>query len=122
MARTVAAHSLPAEVDGSTLHLLLQEERAMLQGAATEQRVASALSRHFGVTVQVRIRHGRPASETPADREQRCASERLQVAVTSIENDAYVRLLLDGFGGRLHRDSIRPRGEQRAQNGEGGTT
>jgi DNA polymerase-3 subunit gamma/tau len=108
MARTVAAHSLPARVEGTTLHLVLREERAMLQVAATEDRIGSALSEHFRCTVGVRILHGRPPSETPADRDARRATARQQAAENSIEGDANVRLLLDAFGGRLLRDTIRP--------------
>jgi DNA polymerase-3 subunit gamma/tau len=106
MPRTVASHCLPEAVEGATLQLLLQQEHEILYQPQCDERIAAALATRFGHAVTVRVRPGRVEGETPAARAARIAAERQQQAVTAIEADANVRLLMENFSGKLHRDSI----------------
>ena len=106
MARTVASHCLPQAVEGATLQLLLQQEHEILYQPQCEERIAAALATRFGHAVTVRVRPARVEGETPAARTARIAAERRQHAVAAIEADANVRMLMENFSGKLHRDSI----------------
>jgi len=106
MARSVASHCLPESVEGSRVQLLLEQEQAILQQPQCAERIAAALEAHFGHAVVVSLRAGRLEGETPAARAARIVSERQRAAVAAIEADANVRLLLERFSGKLHRDSI----------------
>ncbi|MBP8924655.1 MAG: DNA polymerase III subunit gamma/tau [Pseudomonadales bacterium] len=107
VARSVAANSVPERVDSGVVHLLLQEQQAMLYNVQCDERIAAALSVHFDRTIKVCTRIGTPAAETPATRELRIQAARQQQAIEAIEADANVRALLSEFAGRLHRDSIK---------------
>ena len=106
MARTVASHSLPEAVEGATLQLLLPQEHEILYQPQCDERIAAALAARFGHDVTVRVRTGRVEGETPAARATRIAAERLRQAVAAIEADANVRMLMENFSAKLHRDSI----------------
>ena len=107
VARSLAANALPERVEGQVVHLVLQEEQTALRAASAEERLAEALSRHFGAVVALRIRTGQPAAETPAARDVRAADERRRIAAAEIEHDANVRLLVQTFGGKVHAETIR---------------
>ncbi len=107
MARSVASNSVPERIDNDMLHLVLQEQQAMLYNPQCDERIGAALSVHFGRTIRVATRIGTPGTETPATRELRIQAARQRQAIAAIEADANVRALLDEFAGRLHRDSIR---------------
>ena len=106
MAGTVASHCLPEAVEGATLQLLLQQEHEILYQPQCDERIAAALASRFGHAVTVRVRPARVEGETPAERAARLAAERQQQAVAAIEADANVRMLMENFSGKLHRDSI----------------
>jgi DNA polymerase-3 subunit gamma/tau len=106
ISRSVAAHSLPEAVEGSSVRLLLEEEQGILLQPQSAERIAAALGARFGERVSVSLRAGRVTGETPAARTARIAAERQQQAVAAIDADANVRLLLERFSGKLHRDSI----------------
>jgi len=108
MARSLAMHALPHDVENGRLLLDLGPAHASLASAAAIERLAAAVSAHFGVSIDVSLRSADPAGETPAARESRLLEERRAEAVLRIEQDANVRLLIDTFAGRLLRDSIRP--------------
>ena len=103
----MAVNSVPERVEAGVVHLLLQEQQAMLYNAQCDERIAAALSVHFDRTIKVFTRIGMPAAETPATRELRIQATRQQQAIEAIEADANVRALLSEFAGRLHRDSIK---------------
>jgi len=107
VARTIAAHCVPERVQDQTLFLLLEEETGIMYNPQCDERIAAALSAHFDTPCRVSIRGGKPAHETPAARRAREAAERQALAVETMESDPNVKLLLETFSGRLHRDSIR---------------
>ncbi len=109
IARSVAEHCVPEGVDGSTLQLVLQDGREILHQPQIDQRIATALAARFGEAVTVTLRVGEPGAETPAQRTTRRAAERHGEAVAAIDADANVRLLVERFAARLHRDSIAAR-------------
>ena len=85
VARSVAANSVPERIDNDMLHLVLQKQQAMLYNPQCDERIAAALSVHFGRTITVGIRSGTPGTETPAMRELRIQAARQQQAIATIE-------------------------------------
>ena len=106
MARSVAGHCVPEAVEGSTLRLVLQYGQEILHQPQLDQRIAAALGARFGEPVTVSLRVAETEAETPAERAARLAALRQREAEAVIETDANVRLLLEHFSARLHRESI----------------
>ncbi|HNC69970.1 MAG TPA: DNA polymerase III subunit gamma/tau C-terminal domain-containing protein, partial [Pseudomonadales bacterium] len=106
MARSVAEHCVPEAVEGTTLRLVLQHAQEILHQPQLDQRIAAALGARFGEPVTVSLRVAETVAETPAERAARLAALRQREAETAIDADANVRLLLEHFSARLHRESI----------------
>ena len=107
MARSLAMHALPRRVLDGRVELDLDPRHAALHAPAATERLSAALAAHFGCDITLQLHSADPGAETPAGRELRLLEERREAAVAHIEADANVRLLLESFAGRLHRESIR---------------
>jgi len=93
--------------DGNVVHLSLDERSESLLTRARQDRLAEALSAHFGERLKVEISVGRRADvETPLQAEARRANEELAAARESLEADPNVRALKDMFGATLNTESI----------------
>jgi len=108
IARTVAMHAVPTLSASESIAFTLESRAAIMHNAQCDERLASALVAYFGTPCVVSMTHGDVDSETPAARISRLALERQQRAETSIDTDPNVRMLLERFGGRVLRDTIRP--------------
>jgi hypothetical protein len=86
---------------------VIDPSHASLQGASAAERLSLALAGHFGRDIALRFREAAPGAETPASREARIAEERRLAALERMEADPNVRVLLEGFGGQLHRERLR---------------
>jgi DNA polymerase-3 subunit gamma/tau len=104
----VASHMELRQVDGGKAYLVLDEANASLYNENHAEQLAQALGKCLQHPVEVHVEIGAPRYETPAARAQRLLEERLDQAVTAIEQDPKVQLLLDQFEGTLERDSITP--------------
>ena len=104
----VASHMELRQVDGNKAYLVLDEANASLYNANQAQQLGQSLSAYLQHSVQVHVEIGVPRYETPAARAQRLLDERLDQAVTAIEQDPKVQLLIDYFEGTLERESIAP--------------
>ncbi|MEM9056917.1 MAG: DNA polymerase III subunit gamma/tau C-terminal domain-containing protein, partial [Pseudomonadota bacterium] len=71
------------------------------------QRLTSAFANWFGEQLNVDVAIGVPSSETPAQRTERSADERLERARRSIDEDPNVRALKEAFEAKVDTDSIR---------------
>jgi DNA polymerase-3 subunit gamma/tau len=79
-----------------------------LAEATTVNKVRDALSARFGGTVRLVVETGAVGSATAASVVSRQRAERLDEARAAIEEDPFVRTLIDDFGGRIVPDSVRP--------------
>lgn len=107
-ARELAANCNLLERDGETVQLLLDESRAHLRARSTEERLQQALLRHFGASLRVVMRVGKPVSETPAQQWAREDAARHAAAARVIHEDATVQALCETFDGHVPAGAIQP--------------
>ena len=107
-ARQLASHCAWLGREGAVVRLALDARNRHLRTAAIEDRLATALSRHFGETVKLEIEVASSQVDTPAALNERSAALELEQARESLAADATVRALQDRFGAVLQPDSVRP--------------
>lgn len=107
-ARQLASHCVWLGRDGAVIRLALDGRNRHLRTAAIEDRLATALSRHFGETVKLEIEVASSQIDTPATLDERSAALELEQARESLTADSTVRALQDRFGAVLQQDSVRP--------------
>lgn len=108
MARMLAEHCALRRFDGQRMELVVPEVHRHLADKAYREKLEAALSGHFGRKVRLVIEVGTPGELTPAERQARLSAARQQEAVAAIEQDPFVRALVDEFDARLIESSIRP--------------
>ena len=88
----------------------LGREQIHLFNDTHRQRLAQALSAHFGesITVDVVEADTQQRAETPAQYQERKRQERQDEAVAAIESDGNVRAIIEQYGARIDPASIRP--------------
>jgi DNA polymerase-3 subunit gamma/tau len=79
-----------------------------MRTAAQEDRLAQALSRHWGQPVRLEFEIAASTAETPAQAEQRASKEDLEAARRAFESDPGVQGLRERFGATLLPDTVRP--------------
>ncbi|WP_374486284.1 DNA polymerase III subunit gamma/tau [Zoogloea sp.] len=97
-------------VEGDSFRLRLSDSHQhLLQiNRSGAERLQEALSAHLGRPVRVGIEIGAIATETPAQRNQAEKAERHAAAVASLEQDPFVRELIQRFDARLEEASVKP--------------
>jgi len=98
---------LPESFDGRVLQLVLDEQQSSLYNEEQGRRIAQVLKGHFGDQIEVRIRTGALAGESPATSWERQRQERRQQAIKDFENDEHVQSLITHFAARILPDSIK---------------
>ncbi len=73
-----------------------------------EEKLAQALTRHFGEPARITIELREAQAETPAQAAERSARQLQQAARAALEADPVVQALQKGFGATIHPDSVRP--------------
>jgi len=94
--------------DGSRIDLRIAQSHQRLLSGPYQDRLKAALEQHFGGKLRLSIQvagdvGGSPAAIADRDRQQRQAQ-----AVAAIEQDPFVRELVDNFDGRIVGSSIKP--------------
>jgi DNA polymerase III subunit gamma/tau len=112
-AQQLAANCVWLGREGDLVRLRLDRRSEALRTAATEERLAQALGRHFGTPVRLVIERddaAQPpeAADTPARREARAAEAELAQARAALEADPTVRALRDKFGASVQADTVKP--------------
>lgn len=106
--RQLARHCSYAGRAAGAVRLVIDPAHEILATSAQQERLRVALAAHFGEPVRLQLEFGKPAAETPADRERRALAERQQRAEHAIEEDPLVRELQKVFDATVDRGSIRP--------------
>jgi DNA polymerase-3 subunit gamma/tau len=107
MARQLAQNcELVEEADG-VIDLRLAEGHKHLLEKGPQDRLRAAIEEHLGRTVRLRISVGQPAGRTPAQLDEEQRRGQLQNAARSLDDDPFVRELVDGLGARVVPDSIK---------------
>jgi DNA polymerase-3 subunit gamma/tau len=108
-ARQLASHCVFLGRQGALVRLALDPRHQLVRTSATEEKLAVALSRHFGATVRLEFHSGTaPGAETPAQAQRRASEAELAAARRTFEEDAGVRGLRERFGASVLPDTVRP--------------
>ena len=108
MARELGQHCGLKSLDAMRVVLCLSPMHRHLQIKAAQDKLQQALSEHFGRAMQLSIELDEVAGETPAATARRQRQERQEQAVASVEQDAFVREVIDVFDATLIESSIKP--------------
>ena len=73
-----------------------------------QDKLQQALSEHFGRSLQLRIDLNEVGEDTPAAAAQRRRQARQEQAVASVEQDEFVREVIDLFDATVVESSIKP--------------
>ena len=109
-ARQFAAHCLLLERRAGLVRLQLDPAGETFRRPQIEQRIAQALSQHFGEPIKLEVVQAAPAGDamTPAKREALVADDRQRAAEQAIEADPAVRAMQEVFGATVRPGSIKP--------------
>jgi len=108
-ARQLANHCAFLGRQGAVVRLSLDPRNQMVRTAATEEKLAQALSRHFGETVRLEFRSAAAGeAETPALIARRASEAELAAARRAFEEDPGVKGLRERFGASVLPETVRP--------------
>ena len=109
MVRELAHHCELAEQSDNAIKLRLNPaHKSLLMNKATQDKLQGALAAYFGKPVRLAIEIGDLSSETPAQRAENARSEKQNRAIESIEQDAFVRDMIETFDATINEQSIKP--------------
>ncbi len=108
MARELGQHCELLKVDVNRVFLRLSPTHRHLQIKPAQDKLQQALSEHLGRPVQLAIDLQEVVGDTPAATAQRLRRERQDQAVASVEQDEFVREVIDIFDATLIESSIKP--------------
>jgi DNA polymerase-3 subunit gamma/tau len=104
----IASHCVLQQVDGDTLHFVIDEANATLFNDSYHQRIQDQLCTGLGQAVTIQITIGPVSTETPAALKARTLAESRQHALDSLQNDPNIQCLIEEFGATLNPDSVVP--------------
>ncbi len=107
-ARQLAHHCVLVGREGARVKLSLDPRSHSLRTASLEEKLAQALSRHFGETVRLEFVAVNERRETPAETNQRAVREQADAARQSFESDPGVQGFRERFGAEVIPETVRP--------------
>ncbi len=107
-ARQLAGNCVLLGRHGAVVRLGLDPKNKFMRTSSQEDKLAQALSRHFGEPVRLDFEMAVAGSETPARAQQRSSQEELDSARRALESDPGVQGLRERFGATLLPDTVRP--------------
>ena len=108
MARELAQHCELRSLDHTQVALRLSPTHRHLQMKPAQDKLQQSLSEHFGRPLQVGIELAEVEHATPAATAQRDRRELQDRAVAAIEQDSFVRDVIEVFDATLIESSIKP--------------
>ena len=108
MARELAQHCELCGIEGAQILLRLSPVHRHLQMKPAQDKLQQALSDHFGRSLMLRIDLAETQSATPAATAARAREEKQEKAVAAIEQDGFVRDIIEMFDAQLIESSIKP--------------
>ncbi len=107
-ARQLASHCAYLGRQGNVVRLALDPQYQVVRSPAQEERLAQALSRHFGESVRLEFQTAPGTAETPAQAQRRAAEQELAQARRAFETDPGVQGLRERFGATVLPETVRP--------------
>jgi DNA polymerase-3 subunit gamma/tau len=108
MARELAQHCELRSVDGRQLVLRLAPVHRHLQMKPAQDKLQQALAEHFARPIALRIELADTERATPAASALQVREARQEKAVAAIEQDGFVREIIEMFDAQLIESSIKP--------------
>ena len=109
MVRELAHHCELAEQGENVIKLRLDPaHKSLLMNKAPQEKLQAALAARLGRPVKLSIDIAALNGETPAQRAESARSERHNRAIASLEQDAFVRDMIETFDATLNEQSIKP--------------
>lgn len=108
MVRELAVNCVLLGRDSGVIRLMVDKAHAHLYNKTMEERLQQALSRHYGAEIRLAVQVGAPEEATPARLRRQQESDRMQAAISSLENDAEVRTLKETFNARIVPETVEP--------------
>ncbi|MGE5469949.1 MAG: DNA polymerase III subunit gamma/tau [Bacteroidota bacterium] len=108
LARTLAQHCALRQLNESDCLLRLSPAHGHLQMKPAPDKLQQALSEYFGRPLLVRFEMAQNEVDTPAETAGRERRERQDRAIASIEEDNFVRDVIETFDASLVETSIKP--------------
>ncbi|MBS0364190.1 MAG: DNA polymerase III subunit gamma/tau [Proteobacteria bacterium] len=108
-ARQLASHCVFVSRQGAVVQLALDPRNQMVRTAATEEKLAQALSRRLGAQVRLAFQAvAASGPETPAQAQRRAGEQELAAARAAFEADPAVQGLRERFGASVLPETVRP--------------
>ena len=108
MAKQLAQHCELSERTESAVRLRLSPVHKHLLGKPQQDKLQVELQAWHGRPLRLEIDVAEPASETPADRTRNVQRERHERAIASIEQDPFVRDVVNLFDASIDESTIKP--------------
>ena len=108
MAKQLAQHCELTERTDRLVRLRLSPVHKHLLGKPQQEKLQTELQNHFGQSLRLEVDVAEPASETPAERTRNVQRERQDRAIASIEQDPFVREVVDLFDASIDESTIKP--------------
>ncbi|KFB66599.1 DNA polymerase III subunit gamma/tau [Candidatus Accumulibacter vicinus] len=108
MARELAQHCELRELGKARMVLSLSPTHRHLLMKPAQDKLQQSLAEHFGHPLQLAIELEEGSGDTPAAAAQRDHRERMDRAIASVEQDGFVRQLIETFDATLIESSIKP--------------
>jgi DNA polymerase-3 subunit gamma/tau len=108
MAKQLAQHCELSERTESTIRLRLSPVHKHLLGKPQQDKLQSELQVFYARPLRLDIDVAQPATETPAERSRNQQRERQERAIASIEQDPFVRDVVDLFDASIDESTIKP--------------
>ena len=109
MVRELAQHCEWIGVEDNALRLRLSPtHKSLLINKSPQEKLQVELAAHFGRPLKLQIEVARIEGETPAQRLHLEQQERHNRAVSALEQDGFVRDMIDMFDATLNESSVKP--------------
>jgi DNA polymerase III subunit gamma/tau len=108
MARQLAQHCELSELTEAAIRLRLAPAHKHLLGKPQQDKLQAELQTRYGRPLRLEIDVAEVASETPAERSRNVQRERQERAIASIEQDPFVRDVVDLFDASIDESTIKP--------------
>jgi DNA polymerase-3 subunit gamma/tau len=108
MAKQLAQHCELSERTPTSVRLRLAPAHRHLLGKPQQEKLQTELQNLFGQGLRLEIDVAEPAAETPAERSRNQQRERQDRAIASIEQDPFVREVVDLFDASIDESTIKP--------------
>ena len=108
MARMLAQHCELVNRSASRIELSIAKAHEHLLDKPYQDKLKAALQQHFGNALRLSISVGEGSGNTPAEMGDRATQQHQAEAIAEIEQDPFVRELVENFDARVVESTIKP--------------